>query len=62
MTGPRLYGENVKAGNTEGVSVWTGVIWLGNMSSAGLLWTRNYVSGSIRVGNFMIILLGTGTK
>ena len=40
----------------------TGVIWLENMSSVGLLYTRNYVSSSIRVGNFMIILLETGTK
>jgi len=42
--------------------VWTGVIWPENVSSVGLLYTRNYVSGSIRVGNFMIILLETGTK
>ena len=42
--------------------MWTGVIWLDSMSNVGLLYTCNYVSGSIRVGNFVIILLETGTK
>ena len=62
MTGLGLYGENAKAGNGGGVSVWTRVIWLESVSSVGLLYTRNYVSGSIRVGNFTIILLETGAK
>jgi len=37
MTGLGLYGENVTVGNTERVSVWTGVIWLESMFSVGLL-------------------------
>lgn len=37
MTDLGLYTESVKAGNTEGVSVWNGVVWLEIMSSVRYL-------------------------